>query len=703
MDEGLYSLRVGIATWRRIFLLSLVIVPSIFFSGYMAYLLPQQGSTGLELLIVMVFTVLFIWISMGFWTAVVGFVILIRRMSHPKMPDEHTTCPSESGPLPRTAILMPVCNEDPHRVFAGIGAVYQSLEKSGVLPYFDFFILSDTNDPDTWIEEEWCWYKLCHVLNAGERIFYRRRRINIKRKSGNIADFCRRWGRSYRYMIVLDADSIMTGSTLVHMVEIMERNATLGILQTVPKGIGRDSLFARLQQFSNNIYGPIFAAGLHFWQLGDAHFWGHNAIIRVEPFMKHCGLPRLSGKPPLGGEILSHDFVEAALMRRAGWGVWLAYNLEGSYEEMPPALLDELKRDRRWCQGNLQHLRLFFTKGLCPAHRAMFLNGAMAYLSALFWFSFLVLSTAEALQHALVNPVYFTEVKSLFPAWPVWHPERSVVLLVATITVLFLPRVLAILLILLKGGRSRLFGGAFSLLLSMLIEIIFSALFAPTRMVFHCKFVILTLLGRKVSWGTQSRVDKGTSWREALTVHWTATVLGLVWGMVTFVVSRTYFWWITPVLAGLVLSIPLSVWSSRPEAGRGFRKRGILLIPEELEVPQELIWIKRNREQLYALDQSLGLPKVRGFVRAIVEPFINELHIALLGRERKVSTSLAHRLIQLRDKALHEGPDHLIASEKLELLHDPVSLAALHRVAWEIPDSRSAAKWGLTELPLSSG
>ena len=250
--------------------------------------------------------------------------------------------------------------------------------------------------------------------------------------------------KSYTYMIVLDADSIMSGATIVRMVEIMEQHPDVGILQTAPKGIGRETLIARMQQFANNVYGPIFTVGLSFWQLGDAHFWGHNAILRVEPFMKHCALPSLPGKPPLGGDIMSHDFVEAALMRRGGWAVWLAFDLEGSYEEMPPTLLDELKRDRRWCQGNMQHLRLLFTKGLCPVHRALFLNGAFSYISALLWFFFLTLCTGAAMYQALHKPDYFPPERSLFPNWPVWHPEWSIGLLAFTAVILFLPKGLAI-------------------------------------------------------------------------------------------------------------------------------------------------------------------------------------------------------------------------------------------------------------------
>lgn len=697
--ERFYKLKVEIATWRRVLLIVLIIIPTIFFSGYIAHLLPHQGSTKVELLIIMIFTLLFSWITTGFWTALIGFFTLVRRFNQFTSAHKEDRTIMKRAAHPHTAVLMPICNEDPTRVFAGIGAVYQSLKDAGNLDHFDLFILSDTNDPDGWVEEEWCWFKLCDFLGAFDKIFYRRRKIKIKRKSGNIADFCRRWGRAYRYMIILDADSIMTGNTLMLMVEIMEQNNHVGILQTVPKVIGRDSLFARLQQFSNNVYGPIFAAGLHFWQLGDAHFWGHNAIIRVEPFMNHCALPKLPGKPPLGGEILSHDFVEAALMRRAGLAVWLAYNLEGSYEEAPPTLLDALKRDRRWCQGNLQHLRLLFTEGLCPAHRAMFINGAMSYISSPIWFLFLGICTLEVFYKESGMADYFPETRSLFPDWPIWHPERSLILIITIGIILFLPKLLGVLFIFLNKKSIRKFGGGCKLVLSMVVETIFSALLAPVYMLFHSKFVVITLLGKQIGWYPQRREESGTSWMEGLRFHWVGTLLGLVWATATFLINKTFFLWMTPVFAALLLSIPFSVWSSRSETGRRLRKKGILVIPEELEPPQELRSIKSISDRLDGIDQSLGVPKVRGFVRAIVEPFINDLHISLLGRERKISTSLANRRCKLRDKALIQGPDQLIPSEKLELLYDPVCMADLHRAVWELPYRFSATKWGLTELP----
>ena len=256
----------------------------------------------------------------GFGQVWLVFLRFMRRYDRFIVAPKSQNTPITVSDEARTAILIPVYNEPVDRVFAGLYGVYRSVQQTGRLDLFDFFILSDTNNPDKWVEEEAAWHELCRSVGGHNRIYYRNRRVNIKRKSGNIADFCRRWGYNYRYMIVLDADSVMSGSTLLRMVAAMEEGPTIGILQTAPRSVNAKTLFARLQQFASHLYGPMFSAGLHFWQLGDSQYWGHNAIIRIEPFIKHCGLPKLSGNPPLGGEILSHDFVEAALMRRCGLG-----------------------------------------------------------------------------------------------------------------------------------------------------------------------------------------------------------------------------------------------------------------------------------------------------------------------------------------------------------------------------------------------
>jgi len=683
-----------IASRRRLLLLVLVLLPALAAASVMGSLLPHQGSTALEGAIVVVYCVLFTWISLGFWTAMAGFWTLIKK-------DDRFAVSRSRGDLDapirsnvRTAILFPVCNEEPERIMAGIQATWKSLARLGAADRFDIHILSDSSDPDRWVQEEVAWKRLCDHLSAHGRIFYRRRRINLKRKSGNVADFCRRYGAHYTYMIVFDADSVMSGETLIRMVRIMERRRNVGILQTAPACTGRETLIARAQQFANRAYGPMYAAGLHHWFLGDAQFWGHNAIIRVKPFIRHCALTRLPGKPPLGGDILSHDFVESALMRRAGYSVWLAYDLEGSYEEVPPNLLNELKRDRRWCQGNLQHLRLVFTRGIFPGHRALFLNGVMSYGSALLWFLFLALVTTEAVMEALVQPDYFAPAKSLFPVWPVWDPMPALTLLAATAVILFLPKVCALLLALIKGRR-RQFGGFFALCGSILTEVVLSTLLAPVRMLFHSKYVFLTLLGMGIGWGTQQRDDESTSFMDALRFHGGGTLLALVWGVALFQINRVFFWWSSPLVISLLLSIPVSMLTSRAGMGRLFRRLRIFVTPEETRLPREYEDIETYLRRLEHAPSGLGLPSEHGFLRAAVDPGINALHRTLLRGRRSLTPEINRRRDALLDKALHQGPDALSKKEKKELLYDYERMLRLHEQIWELPRDVLATRWNV--------
>ena len=678
---------------RRSVLTLLILIPSVLASAYVGSVLPNKGSTLLELAIVVVYSILFAWISVGFWTAMMGWFTLMRRF------DRFATSRALSEPLDpgrtaRTAVLFPICNEETPRVMAGVKTTYLSLQRTPGADRFDIHILSDSGSADKWMEEETAWADLVEELGAQGRIFYRNRKVNLKRKSGNVADFCRRHGRDYTYMAVFDADSVMCGDTLNKMVHIMERRPRIGILQTAPACFGRDTLLGRLQQFANRAYGPMFAAGLHFWQLGDAQYWGHNALIRIEPFMRHCGLPRLSGKPPLGGDILSHDFVEAALMRRAGWEVWLAFDLTGSWEECPPNLLSELKRDRRWCQGNLQHLRLLFTEGLFPAHRALFLNGAMSYASALLWFLFLMLSSIEAVVQALVGPSYFTATRSLFPSWPVWQPIWALVLLATTGVLLFFPKLLSYQLIVLKTRRARLYGGPIKLLGSIGLEVCFSTLLAPIRMLFHSKFVFITLLGRQIGWGSQQRDDRPTSWGEAIRFHGGGALFGLLWGGIVWLYAPRFFWWIAPIVLPIVLSMPLSVLTSHDTPGRWLRRKGFLLIPEETDPDREIRDVNRFTAEMEQTPVPLGLPREAGFLRALLDPSVNGLRRALLSRHGRCPNEEARvRSRELVDKILRMGPKGLSANEKQALLQDPDGLREVHTLAWTMEDGDLRKRW----------
>jgi membrane glycosyltransferase len=449
---------------------------------------------------------------------------------------------------------------------------------------------------------------------------------------------------------------------------MMEANPDAGIVQTVPRAAGRDTLFARMQQFANRVYGPLFAAGLHFWQLGESHYWGHNAIIRVAPFMRHCALGRLPGRGALSGEILSHDFVEAALMRRAGWAVWLAYDLPGSHEEMPPNLTDELARDRRWCRGNLINSRLLFAEGLHPAHRAVFMTGVMAYLSAPLWFLFLLLSTALLAVHTLVPPTYFVKPEQLFPLWPEWHPEWAVALFGATATLLFLPKILAGAFVVAQG--SRCFGGALRVAAGLLTESLLSALLAPIRMLFHTQFVAGGLTGGAVGWKSPPREDAETGWGEALRRHGWHSLLGILWTGAVYWLNPAFAWWLAPITGALALSIPVSVLSSRVSLGRRARKARLFLIPEESQPPRELRWAWAGRRWASPLPTFLDAvfnPAVSAFVQACA--------VARNGRSPGAH-QVRQRLVQ---RALESGPGALGASEKNALLGDPDALARVHR------------------------
>jgi len=662
---------------RRLTLLALMIAQTIGATWAMSTVLPYHGADWLEAIIIVLFAVLFCWVSAGFWTAITGFLLLAFHgdrfvISRRAAPD--AVIPDDA----RTAIVMPICNEDVQRVFAGLRATYESLQRTGHLEHFDFFVLSDSGDPDIRTAEADAWLHICRALDGFGRIYYRWRRHRVKRKSGNIDDFCRRWGGKYRYMIVLDADSVMSGDCLTRLVQLMEGAPSAGIIQTAPRAAGRDTLYARIQQFATRVYGPLFTAGLHYWQLGESHYWGHNAIIRLDPFIKHCALAPIPGKGSLSGEIMSHDFVEAALMRRAGWAVWIAYDLDGSYEEMPPNLLDELGRDRRWCHGNLMNFRLFGTPGFHRVHRAVFITGVMAYLSAPLWFLFLLLSTGLLAKHTLIAPEYFTQPHQIFPIWPEWHPEKAAALFSATATVLFLPKILSVLVLWAQGPKR--FGGAIHLALSMAIEAAFSVLAAPVRMLFHTRFVTAAFLGWKVHWKSPPREDAQTHWGDALRRHGLHTVIGIVWAAIVYWLNPSFLWWLSPVVGALIVSIPLSVFSSRVSLGRRMRRLRLFMIPEEVRPPREL---RATRKHLR------NAPPMPDFRQAVMDPVTNALMCAI-GTARFPQN---RRLIAVREAtvrhALEVGPDKLTGKQKLVLLSDPFSLSALHLAVWSSPEQRA--------------
>ncbi len=666
-----------VATVRRL-LLTIFVVGQTLVAGYfLLWVLPYHGGTLVELGLLVLFALLYMWIAVGFWTAVFGFVLRLVGGDRYSLLKRHSGQALEATPLAKTAIIMPVYHEPVHWTLSGFKSVYQDLERSGHLDQFEFHILSDSRDPNVWLEEQATWYRLCRELGAEGRMFYRRRRVNLNFKSGNVADFLRRWGRHYRYTVVLDADSLLSADTVVRMVQLMEREPNIGILQTAPSIINGESMFARVQQFSNRLYSTLFATGLAAIQMGDAAFWGHNAIIRIKPFMDHCGLRKLRGFGLFRGPIMSHDFVEAAYMGRAGYEVWLEPGLGNSFEESPPTLSDELSRDNRWSRGNLQHLWIFlFERRLRLAHRMALLNGVMAYLASPLWLGFLILTTVEAVQMTLASIDYFPEGhQGLFPLWPEWRPEWALGLALSTLSLLFIPKFLAILDAVIHG-TARGFGGFWRLFISVLNEIVVSVLLAPVRMMAHSRYVLGALLNLSLTWAGQNRTQE-TSWREAFLTQFPGMVVGAGWSAFAWSLDPMFFLWSLPVAIPLVLAAPTSVLLSRVGAGQTLRKWGLLLIPEERTPVQVLDDARAARRQ------NGNKAVLTAVEEAVIRPRLNRLHQAL-ARNIRIARR-AELLAPLVARCGSEGPGSLSRSELSQLFRDRQSLAELHELAWKSP------------------
>jgi membrane glycosyltransferase len=511
----------GTTPWlARLFVFGGALLLTAYGAYEMYAVVSVSRTTGLQYLLLALFVINFSWIALAFTSGLLGFLaVLFRRRRMQGNPDAPLTT--------RTAIVMPVYNEQTSRTFAAVQAIRESVDATGAGAAFDYFILSDSTNPDAWIAEERAFLALRADLGPDHRTYYRHREKNHHRKAGNIADFVTRWGGSYEQMLVLDADSLMTGDCIVTLAKAMEADPKAGIIQSLPILLNRNTLFARLQQFAAQVAGPVIATGLAIWSGRDGNYWGHNAVIRTRAFAAHCGLPDLKGSPPFGGHVLSHDFVEAALIRRAGWSVTMLPLLEGSYEESPPSLIDLSVRDRRWCQGNLQHSRVIGTRGLRLATRQHFATGIMGYVASPFWLAQLLVGIALVLQTTYIRPEYFTRDFRLFPSWPRFDPERALWLFGITMAILIAPKIFGLILMLFDGRRRRACGGAIRLVISALIEIILSGLIAPILMLVQSGSVFQILLGRDTGWNPQRRDDGSIPLRDIVRRHRWHTFMGV--------------------------------------------------------------------------------------------------------------------------------------------------------------------------------
>lgn len=621
------------------------------------------GATALQYALLVLFTLNFSWIALAFTGGLLGFFSLLKSRYRA------TAIPALSG---RTAVVMPVYNEETARTFAAVQAMREEVEATGFGSRFDWFILSDSTVADAWIAEERAFLALRETLGPQARLYYRHRSKNHHRKAGNIADFVTRWGGAYDHMLVLDADSLLTGDCIVQLAAAMEADPDSGIIQSLPLIINRNTLFARVQQFAARIYGPVIATGLSVWSGRDGNYWGHNAIIRTRAFAQACGLPDLKGSPPFGGHVLSHDFVEAALIRRAGWSVTMLPLLPGSYEESPPTLIDVAVRDRRWAQGNLQHARVIGSAGLALASRQHFATGIAGYLASPLWLAQLVIGIALVVQTAWVRPEYFTSEFGLYPVWPRFDPERALKLFGLTMGILLAPKFLGLILALFDPVTRRGAGGGLRLLLSALIEILLSALIAPIAMLIQSGSVFQILLGRDTGWNPQRRDDGSIPLADIVRRHRWHTILGIVTGIAAFAIATSLFLWMSPTILGLVLAIPISWISGKLASGLALKRLGLLSTPEEREPPA----IVRRAVQLAGESARHGRDEADALAALHADRALAESHIAMLPKAGPRSRGAIDTDLTLAQAKVVEAETigelraWLKPKERMALLHD---------------------------------
>ncbi|EQA97160.1 glucans biosynthesis glucosyltransferase MdoH [Sphingobium indicum] len=571
---------------RRTLVVLLALLPASMAAHEMRRSIGLDGISAWEGVYLALFIPLFAWIAFGFATSLIGFLLLTMGRGQSVRPYRARSTPPLRG---RTAVLLPVCNEDFRGVLGRLSIMERSLAQVMGGERFEFFILSDSNAENGEIERT-AYLKMRRGFSRP--VHYRRRALNVGRKPGNIAEWVERFGGAYDYMIVLDADSVMSGQTMARLASDMERHPHVGLIQTVPSIVGASTFFARWQQFASRLFGPISAAGMIWWSGSEGMFWGHNAILRTRAFAQSCGLPELPGRAPFGGHIMSHDMVEAALLRRRGWDVHIVM-ADDSFEEFPPSLPDLATRDRRWCQGNIQHVPLLSKiRGMHPVSKFQLFVGASAYCTSPLWLALMLVVLGGA-------------------AAGVWPPSAILPaggLLALTAVLLFGPKLLALLWALADPARRIGFGGGVRMVRGVIADIALSILMAPISMLTQTINLFGILMGRKSSWNGQTRDRDGMAILPAIWLFKWHILLGA--GLTLLAIrSGTSLGWIAPVAAGLVLAPFFAAFTARKDLGSHVAKSGLFQVAEPW-------WRTQNYQKTRYRQLQLDNAPIRDFSNA---------------------------------------------------------------------------------------
>ena len=552
------------AIWRMGTFVPAALATAALLWGFLAWF-ASGGTTWMELALAVLIGVGFFWIAFTFATVLAGAGAMLRSLPPATAPVR---------PLD-VALLVPVHEEAPWEVFGNAAAMLERLAAAPGAHRYSVYVLSDTRNGLRAMQEEAA-FEALRLRMPDAAIWYRRRVENTDRKVGNLAQWVEHWGGGHDAMLILDADSLMSAQAIRALADEMGRDPLAGLIQSFPQLIGASTLFARSQQFANAIYGTALAEGLARWTGREGNYWGHNAIIRTAAFAASAGLPHVRDLRGRDNLILSHDFVEAGLLRRAGWSVRFLPRLRGSFEETPPTLVDHVLRDRRWCRGNLQHLGLLGTRGLHALSRFHLFHGAIGYLLSPLWFLLLALWAliGVSADRSVIN--YFSPDNPTMPNWPEMSQVNHVWLMVTMYALLLLPKLVGASALVASGTPLSKLGGGRGFAGSLLVEIVLSIAYAPILMVQQTLAVGLALSGTKLDWAPQSRGPGPQPWVALLRFHWIETLLGtaLLLGMATGFISL----WLIPIMVSLILAVPLSRLSGMPLPGT-------LATPQEVRAP----------------------------------------------------------------------------------------------------------------------
>jgi membrane glycosyltransferase len=560
---------------RRALFATIVAATMVALLALAGHALSAGGLTPADAALLAFFALTLPWSVIGFWNAAIGFVVM--RFARDPVAAVLPAVARVRGDEPiaaSTAIAIFVRNEAPDRVIRNLDAMMRELEAAGAADQFHVYVLSDTSQDDIATLEEKDFAALAERWRGRIPVTYRRRAVNTAFKAGNFWDFCERFGGRHEFAVTLDTDSFMTAAAILRLVRIAQANPKLGILQGLVVGLPSTSAFARIFQFGMRLGMRSWTIGSAWWQADCGPYWGHNAVIRLAPFIAHCRLPVLPGSGVLSGHVLSHDQVEAALMRRAGYEVRVLPEEDLGWEENPPTLIEFIRRDQRWCQGNLQYGHFLLMPGMKFVSRFQLAFAMLMFLGSPAWIGLLLVGTLA---------LAFSSTTGDFI-----RPDSGRVLLAVFLVMWFAPKIATVIDVLTRPRLRRAFGGTARFLVGVATETLFFILLSPIMWVCHTLFIAGVPFGRVIGWIGQVRDDHTVPWSLALKQLWPHTIIGLGSLALLAATHPAALPYAFLLAGGPALAIPLAVFTARPSVGLALARIGIGRLPEETTPPLAL-------------------------------------------------------------------------------------------------------------------